>query len=476
MITKRSLACAAALLGVGCDLPAMTVASHGVGQVLVFPYYTANLGQNTLITLVNSTDRTKAIKARFRESYNGRVAVSFNIYLSPHDTWVGAVFGLDGVVGVGSVDTSCTAPTFVAGPPSVSFPIAPFSTIFFTGAYADTGPVDINRLLEGHFEFFEMGEVSSDAHGFQTDIAHVNGVPHDCAAIAAAWNTGVWASGGNTDMSPPTGGLYGSSAIVDVSNGTYFALPPTVIDGFSATAQHTAPFESAPDFDTATAVDGSVAATVDVGGQLLQLHYADSVDAVSALLMTTQQMNEYEIDPTAGARTDWVATFPTKHFYVDSLHSQSPSLSPFEEFFGARSDGESCVDFELSIFDRDERTFTPYSCPWECPPPPEPRKPFCHETSVVQLSSKGSALRTNATEVFDPNAIFNAGHLMFSFGGWQSQGLIASTEGTVLTGLPAIGFVAENFVNANVTPGVLANYSVAIPHRSTVSCADGPCH
>ncbi len=477
MQSKYLLACGAALLGVSTQLSAMTLAAHGVGQVIEFPYYTINAGQSTLITLVNSTNRTKAVKVRFRESYNGRIAGAFNIYLSPHDVWVGATITDNGTAGVAMRDSSCIVP----GPVLIGefpMPFVAFSTNDFTGANADTGPTDINRVLEGHFEFFEMGEVSSDAHGFQTDIAHVDGVPHDCAAIVAAWNGGVWATSGNTDMSPPTGGLYGSAAIVDVANGTYFMVPPTVIDGFSTTAQHTSPFADAPDFDTATAVNGSVAAAVDVGGKLLQLHYANPVDAVSALIMTSQQLNEYEIDPTAGATSDWVSTFPTKRFYVDLQQSGATYASPpFDDAFGERADGQACVSFAWSVFDREEETMTPYNCPFECPPPPEPREPFCHEANVIKLSPAGSALRTNSTQAFDSNGLFPTGELVFSFGRPQSNPLTASTEGTVLTGLPVIGFVAENFVNANVTPGVLANYSFAMPHRSIVVCAtdDGKC-
>jgi hypothetical protein len=96
---------------------------------------------------------------------------------------------------------------------------------------------------------------------------------------------------------------------------------------------------------------------------------------------------------------------------------------------------------------------------------------------VIRMSPAGSALHTSSTQAFDSNGLFLAGQLVFSFGGSQSSPLTASTEGTVLTGLPVIGFVAENFVNANVTPGVLANYSFAMPHRSVVICAtdDGKC-
>jgi len=44
--------------------------------------------------------------------------------------------------------------------------------------------------------------------------------------------------------------------------------------------------------------------------------------------------------------------------------------------------------------------------------------------------------------------------------------------GQIFLGLPALGFAAINYINANVTPGVLSNYSAAYPHRSTASCAN----
>jgi len=50
-------------------------------------------------------------------------------------------------------------------------------------------------------------------------------------------------------------------------------------------------------------------------------------------------------------------------------------------------------------------------------------------------------------------------------------------EGVALRGLPVVGFLAENYINANVTPGVLANYTAAIPHHTTIACAtaNGAC-
>jgi len=45
-----------------------------------------------------------------------------------------------------------------------------------------------------------------------------------------------------------------------------------------------------------------------------------------------------------------------------------------------------------------------------------------------------------------------------------------SLEGRSFAGLPAIGFVAQNLVDTNAAPGVLANYSSAVPHRTTTYC------
>lgn len=108
---------------------------------------------------------------------------------------------------------------------------------------------------------------------------------------------------------------------------------------------------------------------------------------------------------------------------------------------------------------------------------------FFHETSVVALTSSGSALHSSLNES-PPSAIYQglssnnylgAGILYFdltlSFGTYRT---IISDDDIEFSGLPLIGFVAENFVNNNVTPGVLANYSAVIPHRSTLKWSPSP--
>src|SRR3954452_6195731 len=64
--------------------PAAGVALNprGLGQVLIFPYYTVNRGQDTLLSIGNAGDTGKVVHLRFHESYNARTALEFDVFLS----------------------------------------------------------------------------------------------------------------------------------------------------------------------------------------------------------------------------------------------------------------------------------------------------------------------------------------------------------------------------------------------------------
>ena len=470
------------IAGVAEDAAAMALSSRGMGQVLEFPYYTVNGNQQTVLTLVNDTGAVKALKVRFREAYDGRPAASFNVYLSPFDVWTGAVFLDNTNVVIGTRDNSCTVPKFDA---SQDIPLIAFQTASFTGANTDGGPTDTARLEEGHFDVFEMGEVISDAHGLQTAtyFSTNSTVPNDCDTLVAAWNAnGVWATNASTDLGPPKGGLFGSSAVVNVASGTYYAIAPSVIDGFSSAVQHTVPASAAPDLNTPSAgSDGKFAASVDVNSQVITTKFTFPEDAVSALFMASKSLNEYVAKPGVGEQTDWVTTFPTKRFYVDPTvtSSNGTAIPPFERVFGeAPADASqtyvagSCVNYAMSVFNREELTLTPDSCTFDpCPL----HMTFCHETSVIALASSGSALHSALEENITADKIqavdlLGEGYIEFDVGASVFDHTLTSDDGVVFSGLPMTGFVAENFVNANVTPNVLANYSASIPHRSLLTC------
>ena len=78
----------AALLA-GCGAAASANAVHvnpdGLGQLLLYPYYTVRFGNVTAISIVNITSLTKAVKVRFLEGKNSREVFDFNLFLSPAD-------------------------------------------------------------------------------------------------------------------------------------------------------------------------------------------------------------------------------------------------------------------------------------------------------------------------------------------------------------------------------------------------------
>ncbi|MEX0914677.1 MAG: hypothetical protein WDZ60_02185, partial [Wenzhouxiangellaceae bacterium] len=74
---------------------AVNVNPDGLGQVLLYPYYTARGGNDTFISIVNTTTAGKAVKIRFIEALNSREVLDFNIYMSPFDVWTAAITDLD---------------------------------------------------------------------------------------------------------------------------------------------------------------------------------------------------------------------------------------------------------------------------------------------------------------------------------------------------------------------------------------------
>ena len=80
-----------AALGAAGTANAVHINPDGLGQVLVFPYYTVRNGNATAMSIVNTTSLTKIVKVRFLEGKNSREVLDFNLFLSPQDVWTGVV-------------------------------------------------------------------------------------------------------------------------------------------------------------------------------------------------------------------------------------------------------------------------------------------------------------------------------------------------------------------------------------------------
>ena len=113
-LAARPLVAAAAVAGALLLPPqaqAVNVSQNGLGEVLLFPYYTVRNSIDTNINITNTSENTVIFKIRFREAHNSRDARDFNVVLSPYDVWNATVtLSPDGQAArIITGDQSCTA-------------------------------------------------------------------------------------------------------------------------------------------------------------------------------------------------------------------------------------------------------------------------------------------------------------------------------------------------------------------------------
>lgn len=455
----------------------------GLGQVLLYPYYTVNKGQDTMISVVNTADVGKAVKVRFLEGYNSREVLDFNLFLSAHDVWTavvttsGANHSDTGGAKIITADTSCTTPAIPAGGQAFSpatytgLSVAPFNK-------KDSGPQTVERTREGYLEIISMGDIVPSS-ALDNAITHKqNGTPN--GGKPAGCGTAVTrGTGPAPHLVPPSGGLFGAGAIVNVAEGTYFGYNADAIDGFTATTLFYSSESLEPSLQQANSagVAQGARAYVFINGNLLTADYALGEDAVSAVFMSDSLYNEYLVGGPVAANTDWIVNFPTKRFYVDPAYVGVTARAPFVEFFGENADGESNVSVGIDLYDQEEGHTTQeegFSPPIGTRPSSLPYEvnviSFLTDTAAGEVSGVfGSSLRPNI------KPYGSAGWLRLDLNpGVEPHALPggASASGTVtLFGLPATGHMGYNVINASAQPGKLSNYSGMFRHRASRSCS-----
>jgi len=491
---------------------AVNLSSNGLGQVLIFPYYTVNAHQQTLISVVNTTHVGKVVKVRFREAYNGRAVLDFNLYLSPLDVWTANVFALSDasvnsdLAAIFTTDKSCTVPRMSqSGILPNGFEYQNFSTGNYTGANADTGPSVDSRVREGHIEMILMSDILPGS-SLATATTHVNSVPPGCASVAAGTVTGY----GRPTADPATGnpgaladgGLFGSASIVDVANGVFYAYTADALDGFSYISLFSPLTDVDPTLAAVNDRNNAHAATahVVVNGEPINSTFpgaaggSRAVDAVSAVFAANNIQNEYVYAVNGAIGTDWVVTLPTKHLYVDAqpggaIAGTSSAYAPFEQLFGGHDAGRACIAVpkeDVHFFDREENTVFSTICVFEPCPIVDTTSRLCLETNVIAFSAVPSdaGLSVLGTQLSAPNNVVK----VISSGGWLNldlsqslHQLYAASNGNVFHGVPVTGFAAVRYVS-NYVPiaggGVaIANYTGTYRHRDSAVCTNinGPC-
>ncbi|HJU40651.1 MAG TPA: hypothetical protein VJ724_13860 [Tahibacter sp.] len=469
----------------------------GTGQVLLFPYYTSRGGNQTVVTIVNHTDRTKALNVRLREGRNGRATLNYNLYLGPRDSWSGVVFAIDSnrPSNLIPTDPSCTYPTLNDESLLDGRGYAPLLEYEYTGANNDAGPDEYDRIAEGTITVIETGNfvpTSALARAVGPTPAGV-GLPVDCGAVAAAWNGGAWSTQPATDLTNPTGGVSGEAMILNVSAGTVMSYDATALDDFRvdpadlpAGSRATVVAHAHPNTQRPTLADAlsdpaaAVArATIDLPKRRMDLEYpaTRAIDAVSAVLMADTATINYASDIYAGATTEWVVTLPTKAFYTDEAIVGTTAIAPFATVYPRiGSDSAATVATNYTLYERTGRKVPTAAGGTSA------KLELRYTTQIVSVAPRaegvpslrrplGSALVSQLAYI-PASARHEGGTMEINFAATAdgTRALRPSTEGTVLYGLPTIGFAAVNYINDNNGNSDLANYSLAKPQRRTQDC------
>jgi hypothetical protein len=447
-------------LGMAGTANAVHVNPDGLGQVLIYPYYTtqfAGVAQpfNSLLTVVNSTASAKAVKVRFLEGKNSVEVLDFNLYLSPRDVWVAGITrtGATATSGAGiyTPDKSCTTPVVSSDATNPT----PFVNYAYSG---DSGGDGLDRTREGYVEIIEMGNVTGTT---AVGVTHVGGVP-PCTGLSDS------VAQANTVLG--NGGLFGGMTLINVLSGDDITADAVALEAFRvapASPIWFAPGVTLPDLTLANPpqteiFNGTTATTYT---------FASGIDAVSASLMHNTLMNTYVLDAATKSGTDWVVTFPTKRFYV----SASAALRPFQRPF---TGGQSCDDITVTTWDREERTVV-VQTGFSPPPPTGAGTALCYEANVVTFKGSNVLGSANVVDLVASNLPTGAQN------GWALFDLTTSVGGTVTVpahrlpslspvatffGMPVIGFMAETYNNGNIPSGsavVQSAYGGNFVHKAT---------
>ena len=354
---------------------ALGISPAGIGHILMVPYFTAQNGNATLLSVVNTdTVNGKAVKVRFRGAANSDDLLDFQVFLSPGDVWTANVAkGADGRSVLTTADNSCTQPAIPAA--GVAFGTGRLPATF-------TAEQKAAQTLEGYVEIFNMADVpptyidgvqrkygvlaadavnGTTANALFTATKHVAGTaPCTDATLSALQAVNAVtneASAVAFGLNTPTTGLTGGWAVVNVAgasvawSGNSSALQATIGAGGAAASGRIVFSAQRADAEVAANVNALtndpllrvpatgtpkvVAALQDLPD--LSTPYLTAAanpapaafsqaELVSGAIATRRVINEYLTDSTISAATDWVFSSPTRRYAVAMDYSNKDAL------------------------------------------------------------------------------------------------------------------------------------------------------
>lgn len=208
----------------------MTYTADGIGHKLVFPYFTVQGDNATLLNITNTdTVNGKLVKVRFRGAANSDDLFDFQLLLSPGDVWTGSVTqqATTKVALLRTTDASCTLPSAVRDAVGSQFSTSRVDPTPVQGTSA-------NETREGYIEVLNMADIprNTTIGSLYTTIKHIAGkAPCDAAVLEAklgadypSFSTAVAAG-----MNPPSGGLAGDWIILNQANTAAWSGSATAI-------------------------------------------------------------------------------------------------------------------------------------------------------------------------------------------------------------------------------------------------------
>lgn len=368
-LSAITMAIAAAICAAG-DAGAASLDPGGVGQALIFPYYTVRSAGgnafNTYISIVNHRAEEKAVRVRFREGRMSREVLSFNLFLARNDVWTGALVPSGAGTRLISIDVSCTDPALSLDPG------LEFRNTAYSGVLADGFGDGLDRTREGFVEVLEMATLT----GASADavLHRTTGVPAGCALVRPP-NT--------PEVARPMGGLSGTLTLINVTSGLDFTVNAEALADLASRPYYRPAGDAYPDF--AAAEIDPVSAVV-ANGQMYRSVWSSPVNAVSATLMRSEWITEYVLDQGSASLTDVVLTLPTRHLHATASMASAPfsAAARWAPACGAHRDEA----IGLLPFNREARSRVAPGCDYPCPSPPPPA--VCASAAVGSVDN-GSA-------------------------------------------------------------------------------------
>ncbi|MBK7542371.1 MAG: hypothetical protein IPP10_12825 [Candidatus Competibacteraceae bacterium] len=481
-IKKMALAVGTVLGGLSMvpSAQAVNLATDGLGQSLIFPYYTTRAGWNTLFNITNTSDQIVAVKVRFHEGYNSRDVFDFNVVLSPKDVWNGTVSNGPGDVPVFSTsDTSCTVPQIpAAGQPfqgSGANGILAYTNVPGGVQAADGGPADTDRMREGYVTMTMMG--SSPPSGLAAGAIHTAArVPVNCGVLQSLFSLNGYTFAQLQGAFPGyvANPLKGAFSLVNAANGWNASGSATTLANFSTGAPSLITAQLPPaqvgfaaSFHLPTLASASTAGTVLLDATGAVASGPTGAEGVSFVLQRASIVNQWA-NRVASAATggwsvasDWVVTFPTKRFYADTAtHEFSgratgrtglpAGLAPFTQAFAG---GRSCDPVSYTIYDREEQRVAAAGGAVFSPAPSPQGNELCAEVNVLTFGAAAAATSTNVLKSPMPGRL--AGNVLSLPGenGWMQLDFRNGARA-----LPVTGFSVIN----RTSPGANLNESFIV--------------